>query len=262
MVVLAGLDLAWTRKNESGVCIFESEGEALRLVALEAFSAEPREFAAMLDSYGEDVIAAIDAPLIVEPERTAERELGRAFGRFHASAHSSNPELLRRTDRMAGPKLAQLLGEAGYCFDPWSMQARATGRYALEVYPHAAHVVMFGLCERIKYKKGLVAAKRAGQAEYCGLLGNYLAAIHPDLLADGRIALLLAEPPNPCSGRMLKHIEDQLDALTCALVAYRAWRQGADGLRLFGSPRHGHIAVPQWPEPRADVRHVGNCRHG
>jgi predicted RNase H-like nuclease len=46
-------------------------------------------------------------------------------------------------------------------------------------------------------------------------------------------------------GQALKNLEDRLDALTCAYVAYHCWRHGPDGFQVFGCGEHGCIVVPR-----------------
>lgn len=46
-------------------------------------------------------------------------------------------------------------------------------------------------------------------------------------------------------GMALKNLEDRLDALTCAYVAYHCWKHGPDGFRVFGCDEHGSIVTPR-----------------
>lgn len=242
---LAGIDLAWTAHNESGVCIVRGEAGALELVELSARVLTVPEFAALLGGLGEDVVAAIDAPLIIGKDRTAERLVGRHFGRYKASAHSANAELLVSTGRDAGPRLAAALQVEGFSLDPLAITPNARGRFAFEVYPHAAHVCWFELSERIRYKRKPqwgVEGSREGMRLLQGHLRAHLAKFAPELLAP--LTAALDPGATLVRGRALKKLEDQLDAITCTLAALRAWRDGLPPADVLGEGLTGYVAVP------------------
>ena len=102
---------------------------------------------------------------------------------------------------------------------------------------------MFGLKERLAYKKGRVSAKRQGQKD----LADYLA-----LLADSTVLPLhISENWNKCmskvyidslSGAGLKQNEDLLDAIVCLYIA-GLYTLNPNG-RVFGDTREGYIYVP------------------
>ncbi len=258
MVRLLGIDLAWTARNESGVCVVEGDGDAWRVLGLGA--AVLRTGALVHLCAGPRTVAAVDAPLVIGPGRAAEPALGRRFGRYNASAHSANYELLTSTARDAGSRLAIALAACGWSTDP-SPPARPA-RWALEVYPHSCHVSWFNLPERIKYKpKWGVTQRRLGLAELQSRLDTILAAEMPSVAADPRVAALLREPPGPLRGRALKHLEDQLDALTCLLAAFYAWRDGVAECEVFGDAATGYIAVPGLHRDARDDLHPVGCAH-
>ncbi|MGI8424649.1 MAG: DUF429 domain-containing protein, partial [Chloroflexota bacterium] len=188
-----------------------------------------------------DTVVAVDAPLIIGPQRTAERQLARVFGRCHASAYTATPAFLARYDALAGPRLAASLAAQGFSLRPSS--AALPGRSAIEVYPHAAHVVLFGLDHIIRYKKGRLAARTEGLGIYREHLAAFLCKL-PLSPLDPMLATLLSRPLTGLSGRDMKRIEDMLDAITCALVALRAREAPTT---VFGCDEHGHIVVPGLP---------------
>ena len=191
---------------------------------------------------------AIDAPLLVPNEtgrRPCEREIQAEYGRRKAGAHSSNRSLfLRRYGRIRGEDLAARLRSLGFA-DPWA----GTERTLLEVYPHPALIEVFGLPERLLYKKGTVAQRRGGLRVLRGLLST-LATADPPLHA-GAIGI-----PDAAPGPRLKNIEDALDARFCAWIAALWDRRGPDAFRIFGDPATGHIAVPV----RSSGTRGGCCR--
>ncbi|MEO8538241.1 MAG: DUF429 domain-containing protein [bacterium] len=245
MTAFIGLDLAWTAHHESGICVIEGSGADARLKLLAAEIHTPEWFAALCRDAGRDVVAAIDAPLIVQPERRAERELATVFGRAKAGAYSANLPFLTRMNGLAGPNLAALLAEDGFNLNPAHVLARCTGRFALEVFPHPAHVELFSLAERLPYKKGRIALRREGFVIYQDHLRTLLSRELPAIGMDERVQWLLSPEAVVLGGKALKRVEDQLDALTCAYVAHHCWTFGVDGFRVFGDPATGTITVPK-----------------
>lgn len=243
--MFAGIDLAWTPHHESGLCILRLADGDVELLALEARLVTPAALAETLAVLGLDVVASIDAPLVVGPGRTAERLVARAFGRYRASAHSASEALLTSTGRDAGPRLAAELCARGFVLAPAALAARAPGRFAFETYPHAAHVTWFRLDERIPYKRkpgrtveGCREALRILQAHLAAAFARELPAALPPLEAVLDPAATLAR------GAALKRLEDQLDAVTCVLGAFLAWRDGLGPGDVLGDGESGYVAVP------------------
>ena len=243
MPVFIGLDLAWTPHHETGVCMVEGDERAVRLTQLDCRVETPDGFARLCDA-GDNVVAAIDAPLVVDRERRAERELNVAFGRYRASAFSANLPFLARMNGLAGPELAIRLAGRGFALGPSRLARQATGRFAIEVFPHPAHVVLFELAERIAYKKGRLAARRNGLRCYQQHLAALLEREMPGLLVAPEIGWVLDAAALSVTGPGVKRIEDQLDAVTCVYMAYHCWKHGPDGFRVFGSDEHGTIVTP------------------
>ncbi len=243
MTTFIGLDLAWTPHHETGICVIEGHGHAARLVVLEARIGTVEWFAQLCCSFGEDVVVAIDAPLIVGPGRRAERELAAVFGAAKASAYTASPAFLARMNGMAGPDLAALLRTRGFQVVPSALIPRAGGRVAVEVFPHPAHVELFGLAERIPYKKGRIAERRAAFALYQDYLRALIAREIPGLLDDTRLLDVLSRVAAARKGKALKAVEDQLDAVTCAYVAHHCWL-APGSFRVFGDDGNGAIVVP------------------
>jgi predicted RNase H-like nuclease len=245
VTVFIGLDLAWTRYRETGVCVLDDADGTVQLRELRCSISSPACFSRLCESFGTDVVVAIDAPLVVTPGRRAEHELARIFGRFHAGAYSANMPFLTKMSGLAGPHLAMHLGHAGFNLEPAHLVSGAPGRFALEVFPHPAHVELFGLPMALKYKKGALESRRPVFRDYQGHLGALLSAELPAVGADPVVQTVLDPAQTLVAGRALKNLEDRLDALTCAYVAYHCWRHGPSGFQVFGSGEHGCIVVPR-----------------
>jgi predicted RNase H-like nuclease len=194
--------------------------------------------------HGGSVVAAVDAPLLRRPGCMAERELARAFGRYHAAAYNANMDFLERKGLLAGPRLGEALLSARFSLDPLALTACAEGRFAFEMYPHAFHVAAFGLERRLGYKKGRIAGRKAELAVYQEQLRAMVGRLAPGLADDERVVDVLASSALTATGRALKALEDRLDALTCALAALIAWRDGISAGDVFGDAESGYIAVP------------------
>jgi predicted RNase H-like nuclease len=244
-MLIAGLDLAWTTYRPSGVCLFEASGDDTWLISIESRVDTPEGFVAELLAHSEDVVAAVDAPLLRRDGCTAERELARSFGRYHAAAYNANLDFLARKGLLAGPALGEALVAAGFVIDPLAIRPECRGRFAFEMYPHAFHVVAFQLERRLGYKKGRVAARRVAFGQYQAALGALLARLAPAVAVDPRMVSLLSPEATIVGGRALKAVEDQLDAVSCAIAALIAWRHGLVPREVFGDALTGYIAVPE-----------------
>lgn len=245
MVAIVGLDLAWTDHRPSGICIVEAGVEEARIVSLCSEVVAPGQLARELAALGESVVAAIDAPLVVEHGRYAERSLGRVFGRYHAGAYFASEAFLTKMNGFAGPLLAAALRAHGFELDPHQMRPGGDGRFAFEMYPHAAHIALFGLDHILRYKKGPVLGRREQLRAYQLLLAGE--AERQRLDGGPNLVRVLAPAATEARGRDLKALEDELDAVTCALVALRAWRMGPAGIVVFGCALHGYIVTPGLP---------------
>lgn len=227
-----GIDLAWSERNLSGCVAAGPQGRIVdeRLLRTDA------EVIEWIDGLSEPTaVVAIDAPLSVPNDagrRPCESELHRVYGARKAGPHSSNrTHLVGVNGRIRGEDLATALSSRGYG-DPWS----GARRTLLEVYPHPALIEAFELPERLLYKKGPVARRRAGLQQLDRLV-HRLGTADPPL----RSALLGID--ETVRGRALKNAEDLLDARVCAWIAAVWRRHGRTGIDLYGSP-DGHIAVP------------------
>ncbi len=244
MTAFVGIDLAWSGRNPSGLCLLRELGGGMEVLSVDDPVLRPRDVFDLLARLGPDVVAAVDAPLAWRERCEGERQMGRVFGRYHAAPYTAGSGFLRRRGLTAGPELADRLGASGWEMRPEGLTAGAKGRWAFEVYPHAFHVSAFRRDRILKYKKGPLAVRRAGLMEYRADLERFVRASLPGL-AEGLLrALPLVPEAGACPGRVLKSVEDQMDGVTCALAAYLAWRDGVHPCELFGDIEEGYIVVP------------------
>ena len=237
MVVLAGIDLAWSGRNPTGLCALEVADDALTLREVDCGVRTAGELADWLEGLGEEVVAAIDAPLIATPLRRAEAEMARVYGRQGVFAYAARPAFLEAKGIAEGPRLGTLLVRRGWSLDPGDIGKRP--RVAIEVFPHAIAVALLGAERIIRYKKGRLAARSEALELFRSLLHGH-ASFEP-LAACPELAANVAA----VTGRALKDREDRLDAIACALAAYHGWRYGLDVSEVFGDATNGYIAVPR-----------------
>lgn len=240
-----GIDLAWSARNPTGVVAIRRPDPAAgwRLVDRWTVTSDeeileivcPRSQDADDEHRGEPPLLAIDAPLIAPnpagTSRPADREVTRRFARFHAGAYPANRALCPRP-----LEFAARLVEHGFSLDPRdAIRGRPT---AVEVFPHAAAVGLFGLPRILKYKKGPVAVRRRELARFQELLRRELPRLSPPV-----------EPPpddplQSLRGAALKAREDLLDAHLAAAAA-AAYLTDPARFDIVGDLELGYVLVPR-----------------
>lgn len=253
-MLFLGLDLAWGSKNTSGGCVlsyFPNVGELGTVLDVTETLRDDDEIVAWVRRWNEEagsegLLLGVDAPLRVPNKagkRPCEAEIGRRFARFQAGAHPANRTIFR--DDVRGERLAAWLAEEGIADNPYLDAPRQVGkRQMMEVFPHPAHIVLFGLARTLKYKAKPgrdYPSRWAAMNEYSRRLRG-LAAYDPPL------ELPADWPPTDATGRIagaLKRLEDGLDALTCAYIVYWYWWHGPAGAEVLGDLTDGYIVVPR-----------------
>ncbi len=232
-----GVDLAWGQRNPTGVAVLDGAGV---LVHVGAAGADDDVLAQLAPYTVGPCVVAIDAPLVVtnpSGTRPCETALNRDFRRFDAGAHPANTGLAWFADGGRGAGLCRALE---LDLDPRSPSPRR----ALEVYPHAAAVVLFGLDRTLKYKQKQgreFASLQSELTRFVGLietLPELALTSHPDwrrLTAAVRTATRKSE---------LRRAEDPIDAVLCAYVARFATERPGD-VTIYGEPATGCIVTPK-----------------
>lgn len=223
MTHYVGLDLAWGERNPTGVAVLDDSGRLLELAAVRS----DEEILTLLTPYvGGGCVVAVDAPLVVtnpSGKRGAERALDRDFARFEAATHSSNTTRPWFVPQPRGARIASALGLA--------LGPEATGRRAIEVYPHAATVALFGLSRTLKYKNKRGRTVEGLRAELLRLtqllttLRDRTPALDLDAPRWHDLVGDVAAATRKCD---LRRCEDPVDAVVCAYVAEYADQRPAD----------------------------------
>lgn len=242
-----GVDFAWqSERNGTGIAVARGEGPSAAIVDLfSGVRGIERIATAILDSAAEDTVVAVDAPLIINNQsgrRPCESEISRRFGAQHASAHSSNLTLYPEP---ATRELVRRLAEAGFRHGI-PPEPRDRGRWFFEVYPHPAHIVVFGLDRIIQYKAKSGRSRSLRLAEFARLR-SLLASLEnaEPALVPGTASPLLTCNLDELRGQRLKDYEDALDAWFCAYLAQHAWYGGAERNEIVGDFESGYIVLPK-----------------
>lgn len=233
-VTIVGLDLAWGERKPDGLCLLVGNTRGARVVRHDLTFGDDDLVAWFREHVpaGPALVMA-DGPIVC-PNRTGSRPVDRLthalFGRFHAACHPANAAKCPRPARVAA-RLAQLGFEVGW------KPARGS-RLVAEVYPHPAMVRLFGLDRIVKYKKGRVAERRREFRRLQRLLCACLAGEFPEVALPPETRRLLRTP-------WTKDIEDRTDALFCALIGWRHWRDRGRSSEVIGNLGTGFILLPR-----------------
>ncbi|GIW12788.1 MAG: hypothetical protein KatS3mg062_0227 [Tepidiforma sp.] len=230
-----GIDLSWTGRRPSGFAVIDPAAGSLR-----SWTAilSPSDVARWLNGLG-SAVAGIDAPLVLEPSRSAEADLRRTLGRFGVGAFQAGEGFLERHGLQAGPALAALLRAAGWVLAPPPVTCTGN-RHAFETFPRGLAVTLLGASRPPEYKRGPIADRARGLGQYRDLLRRTLTVrgLRLDVELPG------SEAGGCPAGRLLKELEDRLDAIACALAALEVAENGASPADRFGDPLSGEIVLP------------------
>jgi predicted RNase H-like nuclease len=251
--VYVGVDLAWS-SGVTGLAAVDAGG-GLIAVTRRRTDAEildwrrPRTAGACL--------VGIDAPIVVRNatgSRDCEKLTGRYFGRYGASCHPANTS---HPAFRGGTRALRLTRELGLGTDP----AGSAGRRAIEVYPHPAIVMLFGLPMIVRYKNKPGRGLEFLRAETQRLLGLI------EGLADDPVPLRVQACPawreirhgvgEATTKAALARLQDSIDAVVCAYIVSLAHRC-PDRVRILGTTSDGSILTPVTPQlaARIDAGHA------
>lgn len=239
-----GVDLAWGEINQSGVAVVDAGG---RLLHVGAARDDDGIEDALSPYVGAECLVAFDAPLIVRNpagQRPCERALNRDFRRFEAGAHPANTG---KPEFRNGSRGARLADRLGLDMDPRSVARRR----AIEVYPHPATVVLFGLDRTLKYKRGAVGTRRGALLRLMTLIEGLHAASPPLRVSrDAAWTELRGQVAAASRPVQLDRAEDPVDAVLCAYIALYRHHRPAD-VTVYGDFQTGYVVTPSLPADRA-----------
>lgn len=242
----AGLDLAWSARNASGIAVVDAAGRLLESATVRSDD----DVAAWLAPHLHHLaVVAIDAPLIVRNptgSRPVERELTRAFRHVDAGTYPSN----RANPLFDPPRAETLATRFGWRATSERPEPDAGPRrsvaVAVETYPHPAMVTLFGLDRVIPYKPRPTRSL-ANRHRSLGVLITHLEAVEPLALRASEPWPRLRDAHDRATRPVdLKRLEDELDGIFCAHLAW-LWGTGSTALIAWGDDLDGFIVAPPSP---------------
>jgi predicted RNase H-like nuclease len=241
-----GLDLAWGEKNNTGVAVIDSDGRLLHIGAAH----DDESIGAAVEPYvSDDCLVAIDAPLIVRNPtgaRPCETVLNRDFHAFEAGAHPANIA----NPAFKDPRGARIATALTLDMNP----ASSSPRRAIEVYPHPATVVLFGLEKTLKYKKGSFEGRQSELLRLMTLIEG-LDTATPRLRVNHNVSWVELRKRVAAATRpgQLDRDEDPVDAVICAYTAL-FWYHRPEDTTIYGDVATGYIVTPTLPPDLAPAR--------
>jgi predicted RNase H-like nuclease/ppGpp synthetase/RelA/SpoT-type nucleotidyltranferase len=237
-----GVDLAWGDRQPTGLAVLDEDAHLLHVSTVRT----DEEIRTALTPYVEGpCLVAIDAPLIVTNptgSRPAEQALSKDFRRFEAGTHPSNTGKPEFANGTRGARICKLLG---LDMDPRSGRKRR----AIEVYPHPATVVLFGLGKTLKYKAKPGRSLDLLRSELLLLMDHVERLVSTEeTWRDLRTRVETATRKVD-----LRQVEDQVDAVVCAYVALFAERW-PERTTTYGDFERGYIVTPTLPDAHTTIR--------
>ncbi len=241
-----GIDLAWGERRPTGLAVLDEHG---RLVHVSSVRTD-EEILAALAAYSQGrCLVAFDAPLVVTNatgSRPAEQALAADFRRFEAAPHPSNTGRAEFADGQT--RAARVAALLRLDLDPRSGRERR----AIEVYPHPATIVLFGLPRTLKYKHKQGRDLELLRSELLALMGHVETVV--ETATDPVWAGLRAQVEHAVRKSQLRVVEDQVDAVLCAYIGRFADHE-PERTTIYGDLATGYIVTPALPSDEADDPH-------
>lgn len=241
-MIFIGIDLAWTYKNETGVCILSDNGEVLNLSSAH-YSDD--DLVNLIKPYANEALAiGIDAPLVVNNEKGSRPAEG-AFMRHkihghHLSVFAVSRSYLTRTYKVIrGEVLMKKIKEAIPKIQ-FAKEIKEGQSTIFETFPSGICAGMFPEIYPVKYK---IKAKIPYETTYEEMLRilDRLDGLEREHLIRH---IGLKEERGHLRKKTHKHLEDMVDAFLCAYAGYGMYKGFAKTL-TYGSIEEGMIMMPE-----------------
>ncbi|HIW11551.1 MAG TPA: DUF429 domain-containing protein [Candidatus Salinicoccus stercoripullorum] len=236
-----GIDLAWTYKNESGICVI-SESGAVELLDSQVYS--NGDLLGIIKKYNRDgMCIAIDAPLLVKNatgSRGAEGALMRTeIHGCRLSAFNSNRNyFMKFFGDIRGETLMEMILQEF----PDMEIGFSDSKSLLETFPTGICCGLFPEIYPVKYKR----KPRVPFEETCRHMGILLNRFERIETVEGHVSGLiskLAVDVSSLTRKEHKHVEDKIDAFLCAYGMSSIYHGRAEDT-MFGNTEDGFIVVP------------------
>ena len=230
-----GIDLAWTYKNETGICIISDDGE---IEYLNSAILSNEEIVNLIKYYcNERICIAIDAPLIVKNE-TGSREAERNFMRN--KIHGHNLTLFVASRSYLTKTFGEIRGETlpGIEINTMVSEEKST---VIETFPSAVCCGLFPEIYPVKYKLKRTVPYNETQYQMNRLLSRLRKLEEEEGIVKNLVSELKLNNIELCS-KNHKHIEDKVDAFLSAYCIYSIYKKIANPL-VFGDVEGGFITI-------------------
>lgn len=244
-----GIDLAWTYKNETGICIMSDDGE---IEYLNSAILSNEDIVTLIKHYcNERICIAIDAPLIVKNEtgsREAERNLMR--NKIHGYNLSlfvaSRSYLIKTFGEIRGETLLNLiLNEIpGIEINTMVSEVKST---VIETFPSAVCCGVFPDIYPVKYKLKRTVPYTETQYQMNRLLSRLRILEEEEGIVKNLVSELNLNTIEICQ-KNHKHIEDKIDAFLSAYCIYSIYNKIAKPV-VFGDIEEGFITISVIEKP-------------
>jgi predicted RNase H-like nuclease len=258
-----GIDIAWSERKPSGVAVIDSDGTLIRPSGELRSNDDICEFAGLNDH--EDFVVTIDAPLIVnnaDKQRPVERELTDIFGPYDAGPYPANLSnaAFQRSGRIQ--QFVKQLESLGFKHEP-KVAKQQPQRVFLEVFPSPAQVILFPCithsghthCRPLRYKHKPGRSWVDVQCEW----DMYRARVRslqtkkPTLRLSPDVSKALSIDVSEFTGVRYKILDDLVDGIFCAYLAYYFWYWGDERRWIIGDMNDGYIALPRCELPNCQL---------
>lgn len=254
-MLFVGIDLAWSKKNSTGIAVLEGNRKAAKLRCAGTVLSDQE----IIDYVKKEVadnnaFIAIDAPLIVPNEkgrRIAEVAVGELFRKYDAGAHPANRQRLSAwSGEIRGEEISKLLENEKFRHNPFIRKFENSRKF-FEVYPHPSMVVLFKLDKILRYKAKQKRDYKSRWREF----KKYHAELKKLGNSSPRLVLpseILEKDVRKLRAKHLKQYEDLLDAIFCAYIAYYAWAKPGN-CAVLGNMKGGYILTPVFEEMKERI---------
>lgn len=239
-----GIDLAWTYKNESGVCIINDKG---KVEYLDASNFSDEDLIEMIKTYNdEQLFIGIDAPLIIKNvngSRGAESELMKErINGYSLKLFNANQTFMKKTyGHMRGVTLANLIvSEIPETILCDTLPKEWNG--VLETFPTGVICGLFPEIYPVNYKLHRKTPFDQTRDEMIRLLERLKLIETFEKKITGLLNYLDIDQVS-LNKKHYKNLEDKIDAFLCAYGLYAVMNGNAD-LKSFGDLDKGFIAIP------------------
>ncbi|PAB59491.1 DUF429 domain-containing protein [Anaeromicrobium sediminis] len=239
-----GIDLAWTYKNETGICVLDNNGEVLHL---ESKVYTDDEIVHIVDRFSkEGAIVSIDAPIVVKNmtgSRDAERLLmrERIHGRRISLFVASRGYLIRNYGSIRGEVLANKIIDRNDRFKiTYEIEKEMFG--IIETFPSGICLSAFPEICPIKYKINRKIPFEETKLEMERIIDCFKKLENEE----NKVSSLVKHfniNIRELNKKEFKHIEDKIDAFLCAYSSYSIIT-GKTENRVYGNHEDGFIVLP------------------